>query len=90
MRVRNEYTKASRAINSGELKMIEISDQSILQKLEDVFTVKVKDDGEWCEFRDSYGRNFLELDKVAVEFLARELLKISEGMQYRNPMDFNK
>ena len=70
--------------------MIEISDQSILQKLEDWFTVKVSENGEWCEFRDSYGRKFLELDKVAVEFLAKEILKISEGMQYRNPMDFNK
>ena len=71
--------------------MIEISDQSILQKLEDVFTVTVKDDGQWCEFRDGFEKcHFLELDKVAVEFLAKEILKISEGMQYRNPMDFNK
>ena len=69
--------------------MIEISDQSILQKLEDVFTVKVSENGEWCEFRDGFGKShFMELDRAAVEFLARELLKISDGMKYRNPIDY--
>ena len=68
--------------------MIEITDQSILQRIEDVFTVTVSEDGEWCEFRDGFGKaHFMELDRRAVEFLARELLQISEDMKYRSPMD---